>query len=393
MNRPENGPPALESLNNKFPEWNEWHFRFHEKTQRLYTSIEKWADSLANSCLNKPKILLYGAQEFGCITHSILQSISTIDVVAIVDPNAQMFRQFFPSKELLVPAETQQLKEIDAILLATNPNEYQTAISQLDGIVSRTKNLFGLFDAADANRPPVFLSTMPKAGSNWMNLMLRELLVEGQGYTYCRTRSLSKMNISTYGWHHYNTQDLTDLPSPDTTKCIYLYRDPRDHLVSISMFYKYGNANATVSSFLRKKTELETIELFLRGFTVESDGLSFDFQSLKNTCLDVLNWLNWINKNPERGLALKYEDLVANTDLSLKLIRNFIGFDASDESISLVAKNHSFKSQTGRKPGQEKKGVHLRKGKVGDWKNHFTPKLTEEFLSDCSDYLQQLNYS
>ena len=58
-----------------------------------------------------------------------------------------------------------------------------------------------------------------------------------------------------------------------------------------------------------------------------------------------------------------------------------------------IIKKHSFEKMTaGRKQGTEDKSSHLRKGKSGDWKNHFTQKISDKFNQKYPGLIEKLGY-
>ena len=46
----------------------------------------------------------------------------------------------------------------------------------------------------------------------------------------------------------------------------------------------------------------------------------------------------------------------------------------------------------GRKPGQEDRSSHFRKGVHGDWVNHFTPEHLQDFKERYEDLLFEFGY-
>jgi hypothetical protein len=58
-----------------------------------------------------------------------------------------------------------------------------------------------------------------------------------------------------------------------------------------------------------------------------------------------------------------------------------------------ILKRHAFaRLSGGRQMGQEDTHHHYRKGTAGDWRNHFTPKVTQVFKQRYGDLLIQLGY-
>ncbi len=70
--------------------------------------------------------------------------------------------------------------------------------------------------------------------------------------------------------------------------------------------------------------------------------------------------------------------------MAIHKIADHIGVKLSTEAVDKIAlfskfKNCQKKSTLNRFESHEGKGEFIRKGKVGDWVNHFTSELTAEF--------------
>ena len=61
-------------------------------------------------------------------------------------------------------------------------------------------------------------------------------------------------------------------------------------------------------------------------------------------------------------------------------IAKLFGLDSSAPTIEQIVKQHSFKKMSGgREHGDSLNRAFARKGIAGDWKNHFTKELREQF--------------
>jgi hypothetical protein len=59
-----------------------------------------------------------------------------------------------------------------------------------------------------------------------------------------------------------------------------------------------------------------------------------------------------------------------------------------------IAYRHRFESSSkGRRRGQEDTASHYRKGVAGDWKEHFTPKVSTRFEERFPNLLEKLGYA
>lgn len=72
-------------------------------------------------------------------------------------------------------------------------------------------------------------------------------------------------------------------------------------------------------------------------------------------------------------LELRYEEMVVDPAPSMRRVFEALGVDASDGVIARVIEANRFESRSGgRAPGEADPDSFVRKGVVGDWKNHFT---------------------
>ena len=90
-------------------------------------------------------------------------------------------------------------------------------------------------------------------------------------------------------------------------------------------------------------------------------------------------------------LYLKYEDMHADLSGNVKKIADFLGIHLEDSIVKKIvdlttfdvmkmnpSANYSWREADGRTAGSE---PFMRKGIVGDWRNHFTQKQSERFDS------------
>jgi hypothetical protein len=90
-------------------------------------------------------------------------------------------------------------------------------------------------------------------------------------------------------------------------------------------------------------------------------------------------WYEEYKKYPERILWIRYEDLKKDPFRETKRVAEFIDAKSDEPFIQQVVDLSSFDSM--QHQAQEKGGDfnHLRKGIVGDWKNHFSEELYDLF--------------
>jgi hypothetical protein len=107
-------------------------------------------------------------------------------------------------------------------------------------------------------------------------------------------------------------------------------------------------------------------------------------------------WKNHIEKGLEllsnkrfdrRVLIAQYEKLKEHPRREIKRMFEFAEIDNSPELVAQIAQATDFKNLKNIESGR-----HLRKGVVGDWKNHFTNKDIKLFKEMANDLLIKLGY-
>jgi hypothetical protein len=152
----------------------------------------------------------------------------------------------------------------------------------------------------------------------------------------------------------------------------FMFRDPRDMLVSMAYFVHKGpgglvaDVNAVMFDFIdaRKKSFVPWAHGINLVYPLLYDYGVTDFYKL---------YLKWIGAS--KFLAVKFEDLVGpkgggtlEAQLStIKQIVQHLGIQRSDEFISNVAQNLFGESAT------------FREGKIGGWRNHFTQEMIDAY--------------
>ena len=106
------------------------------------------------------------------------------------------------------------------------------------------------------------------------------------------------------------------------------------------------------------------------------------------------NWTEHINGWFERpGVQyIRYEDLRSDCVGAMTRLLQGLGHEIEPERVERAVENFSMERMTGRRPGQEDSNSFIRKGVVGDWKNHFTREAAETFDRLAGDMLIRLGY-
>ena len=182
-----------------------------------------------------------------------------------------------------------------------------------------------------------------------------------------------------YGYLSSNQQYIQALNRPGMAS-VFVYRDPRDMIIShifyaVEIFEDHG--------MHRYYTEnLETMEERINAaiYGVNENGL--ELISVKARYDSYQDWLS-----QAQILSLRFEDLIVQKDIALNQLLNFLeekGFKSGlerNQAIGLLASAIA-----------PKKSGTFRKGKPGNWREHFTQGNIDNFKESTGDLLVQLGY-
>lgn len=177
--------------------------------------------------------------------------------------------------------------------------------------------------------------------------------------------------------HENKVIKTTSLEFVQGIKIIYVSRNPFDACVSCYYHPKPGvspESNGCPFPAFAKLWLSERIEF--GGWSNHISGWRQLYHSDMNYSMS--------NKSIPQILWISYEELVTHTKSSISKVAAFLEIDASSTLIENVMEGCKFESvkrsaEILMKDGMDGNLNHLRKGKVGDWRNHFTPELKEEF--------------
>lgn len=154
------------------------------------------------------------------------------------------------------------------------------------------------------------------------------------------------------------------------SKIIYVTRDPRD--VCISYYYHSIKLDGYQGEFA------DFVDYFLK------DSLPWSpFWS------NVLGY--WNMRNDDNVLFIRYEEMKEDLSSVVKKVCKFLSVDLTSEEVAKLVSHLSFSSMSTNKAvnnesllcaenkGQEKSIKFMRKGQVGDWKNHLTKEQQDAF--------------
>lgn len=234
---------------------------------------------------------------------------------------------------------------------------------------------------------------MPRAGSGWHYNLIHDLM-KTQGYADAREirekyrlgRVLTEVNCN-IGVLSARRVGMVSIPSIlgksfvikahagptrwsrqmsklGMMKATYIYRDPRDAMLSA---YEYG----------RRAEEKGRPNAFSH---------LVDFETSLDFMMDYVRiWERWI-KEPH-VLTSRYEDLLTNYDEEGEKLTEFLGLDPNEKAVREALEQY--------RPGKteaDQQGLHFYKGKIGRYKEAYTAEEQDIMAERFGEYLGKMGY-
>lgn len=161
----------------------------------------------------------------------------------------------------------------------------------------------------------------------------------------------------------------------------FIYRDPRDVVVSSSYFLRHMYPWHRLSRRLRAlPTDADGVMVFTVGLDGGGPG-----SLLPNVAETFRRYEGWLSS--PNVYAVRYEDLVgADRDVKLTEMAEFYAARTSS------AVNVADLAQAARNKIAPEKSHTFRQGKRGNWQDSFTPELKDAFKRIAGDLLIRLGY-
>jgi len=233
---------------------------------------------------------------------------------------------------------------------------------------------------------------MPRAGSGWHYNLIHDLM-EVDGYTDARIirekyglqNILTEVNCN-IGVLSMRRMGMVTLPAltgndfvikahagPSVSsrllqslgllRITYIYRDPRDAMLSA---YDYGQ------------------RALQKGRPNAFSHLT-DFEKSLDFMMDYVRiWEEWMKE--KNVLTARYEDLLMDYDNEAKRLVEFLKLDGSRPDVQKVTEHY----RPGTSDGQQ--GLHFFKGKIGRFRESYTPEQQSIMKDKLGGYLSRMGY-
>lgn len=244
----------------------------------------------------------------------------------------------------------------------------------------------------------IFVNSIPKAGTHLLTAELekfRELqhsqvmihkhdIAAGEHWradTPADMKKLAKMirgirGRQIFAGHLYYNKDVIGAVEDIGAKTVFVYRDPRDLIVSM-IFYAKGLRRHALHSFMNaREDQFDQVKAIV-------DGRSADplINSMRKALPGYLGFLE-----DERVCAVSFEDLVGE--------RGGGTFEKKYDALRRVARHCDLPTDTlkAQAEGAAKATATLRKGKANAWGEVLSPKSLQYIEQELGESIQRLGY-
>ena len=279
----------------------------------------------------------------------------------------------------------------------------------------------------------IWIASYPKSGNTWLRSLLSAYLYSSdENFDFALLRKISKFPSRKY--LEYFTNDFSDIKKvseywiaaqerinlynenrsiflkthsalctlennaftnkKNTQAVIYVVRDPRNIITSISNHFSYNIEEAL--NFITKSIILTSDEW---------GGKDFGISEMIGSWAD--HYKSWKNIKFAPILTIKYENLINDTEGSLLTILNFIkkfvDIEINDKKILKAVKNCNFenlqKMETDKGFDEaayskkfKKKIKFFNLGKKNNWKKILNPEIEKKIRAVFNNEMKELNY-
>jgi hypothetical protein len=264
--------------------------------------------------------------------------------------------------------------------------------SMIKRLVNATKRALGksnpgrYFQVFDDD---VFIVSFPKSGNTWTRFLIAHLIHPEETPNF---GNIDRLVPESEG---LTTNQLAAVPRPRVMKShqyfdaryrkvIYIVRDPRD--VVVSQFH-----------FFRKRRRIDDnypIEKFVRSFVA---GETCDYSSWGG---NVASWLV-TRQNSNDFLLLRYEDMLARTEVELNRVASFLGLEVTPELVAQAVERSSADQMRKLEGGSSAALVtknsrqdipFVRSAHVGGWRKTLPEAAVVELEDAWGDLMVYLGY-
>ena len=220
------------------------------------------------------------------------------------------------------------------------------------------------------------------ARENYQDIDLLEL----QKRFYCGSFCCKGIPRNTIGIDFYiGYRTFKAMVKCERHKAFFVLRDPRD--IVVSWYFSTKHSHVSSGSILEFRQKLERLSF--------ADGLKYSIDILAGFGL-FEGQLSWCidGARDDSVKVLRYEAFADNNEAFLRELFELLGIDMPENEFLKLLARHSFeKYSKGRAVGVEDKYSHYRKGKPGDWREHFDDSVSGHMDNVTGRLIEVLGYA
>lgn len=235
-----------------------------------------------------------------------------------------------------------------------------------------------LMHTATRTFPLYVVNEYPKSGGSWVGEMLSDALE----IPFPRNR-LPMLQASILQGHVMQSWNMHNV--------VLVWRDGRDVLISQYYHWLFENDRGNARLVAQCRADLQ----FADYSDVTANLVPFMAYVFENKRYPRMSWKEFADRwaGNQQCVHVWYEKLRAEpTEELCRIVRELTGRDIDQDQARQIVASQSFEKISGRRAGIENKSSFMRKGIVGDWKNHFNQDARERFFAYAGDVLIRLGY-
>lgn len=235
----------------------------------------------------------------------------------------------------------------------------------------------------------VYHCTVHKTGSQWIKALFSDPTVYRHSGLlpydprFYKRRSLPAVprgRAALALFHSYRR--FQEITKPGTYRAFFVIRDPRD--IVVSSYFSLRNSHAPMGDIPQARKILREKDM--------KEGLLYVIARLSKryTFKQLRSWA--VAPESETFRLFRYEDLTGERQFDeVDQLMRHCGIVLPPAELEALLARYSFSSMKKEReaPGQIS---HYRKGKAGDWRNHFDDEIYEAFLAETGDLVEILGY-
>lgn len=235
----------------------------------------------------------------------------------------------------------------------------------------------------------IYHCTVHKTGSQWIKALFSDPTVYRRSGLlpydprFYKRRKLPVIPPGRAGlalFHSYPR--FKKISKPGTYRAFFVIRDPRD--IVISSYFSLRNSHAPMGDILQARKTLQEIPM--------KEGLLYVIErhSKRNLFKQLRSWA--AAPSSETFRLFRYEDLTGERQAEeVDQLMRHCGITLPATELEALLSRYSF-SRMRKDRETAGKVSHYRKGKAGDWRNHFDDEVYAAFTAATGNLVELLGY-